>query len=131
MSMSGKKQVNKNGTSGLTLLEVLIAMTIMSITLVALSRSQSQSLSITGESRSMTTVLMLAQNKMAEIESKNPLDNMNDSGDFGNDYPDFSWKVKVSNSEIPHLKKVEVFISDKRKLQKEDGFQLVLYKYSG
>jgi prepilin-type N-terminal cleavage/methylation domain-containing protein len=43
-------------TTGFTLLEVLVAMAILSITLVALSRSQSQSISVTGESRAMTTL---------------------------------------------------------------------------
>ena len=46
---------------GFTLLEVMIAMAILAITLVAVYQSQSQSISMAGNSRFLTTASLLAQ----------------------------------------------------------------------
>ena len=58
--------------SGFTLLEVMIAMAIIAIALVAVFGSQSQSLSLANEAKFSTTAALLAQSKMAEIETLNP-----------------------------------------------------------
>jgi len=114
-------------TTGFTLLEVLVAMAILSITLVALSRSQSQSISVTGESRAMTTLSLLANSKMAEVESRESLVNGNETGDFGKDFSNLAWQIKVADSGVPYLKRIEVTTQDKRGSK---GYQLVLYKYN-
>ena len=54
---------------GFTLLEVMIALAVISIALMALLGSQSQGLSLANESRFNTTASLLAQGKMAEIEA--------------------------------------------------------------
>ena len=54
---------------GFTLLEVMIAMAILAITLVALYQSQSQSISMATDSRFLTTASLLAQTRMAEIDA--------------------------------------------------------------
>ena len=55
-----------NSSSDLTLLEVMLAMTILAIALVAVFQSQSQSISMAGQARFATTPFLLAQSKMAE-----------------------------------------------------------------
>ncbi len=114
--------------SGFTLLEVLIALAILSITLIALSRSQSQSISVTGDSRSITTLTLLANAKMAEVESGTSFGNANEKGDFGTDFPEYAWEVKIENSGNPNLKKIGVETRDKRK-SKGGVYKLLLYKY--
>ena len=57
------------GTSGFTLLEVMVAMAIIAIALTAVLGSQSKSLSLASEAKFSTTVALLAQSKMAEIEA--------------------------------------------------------------
>jgi len=54
---------------GFTLMEVMIAMAILAITLVAVFQSQSQSVSMATEVRFLTTASLLAQGKMAEIDT--------------------------------------------------------------
>ena len=83
---------------GFTLLEVMIAIAIIAIALVAVLGSQSQSLSLANEAKFNTTAALLAQSKMAEIETFNPGDLVSDSGDFGEDFPDYHWDLTVSDA---------------------------------
>ena len=126
-SMKWTACVSGRGQRGLTLLEVLIALTILSIALIALSRSQSQSLSVAGDARATTTLALLAQAKMAEVEGQGTLNNAAGTGTFGRDYPDYAWDVKVSDTDIRSLKKIEVTVRDTRRAG-DKGLQLVLYR---
>jgi general secretion pathway protein I len=80
-----------------TLLEVMIAMAIIAIALVAVFGSQSQSLSLANEAKFNTTAALLAQGKMAEIEILKGEDLASNSGDFGEDFPDYRWDLTVSD----------------------------------
>ncbi|MBW2002545.1 MAG: type II secretion system protein, partial [Deltaproteobacteria bacterium] len=80
---------------GFTLLEVMVAIAIIAITLVAVFGSQSQSLSLANEAKFSTTAALLAQSKMAEIEAINYEDLTSDSGDFGENFPNYHWNLTV------------------------------------
>ncbi|MBE9504991.1 MAG: type II secretion system minor pseudopilin GspI [Proteobacteria bacterium] len=112
---------------GFTLLEVMIAMSILAITLVVVFQSQSQSISMAGRARFETTAALLAQSKMAEIEAANPENVVSDSGNFGDDFPDYSWQVDVTETEIEVLKKIEVKVVND-KMTSNNSFRLVLYR---
>ena len=112
---------------GFTLLEVMIAMAILAITLVVVFQSQSQSISMTGRARFETTAAFLAQTKMVEVEATNPENVVSDSGDFGDDFPDYSWQVDVTETEIELLKKIEVKVVNER-MTSNNSFRLVLYR---
>ena len=89
--------IRKNKAFGFTFLEVMVAVALLAITLTAVLGSQSQSISLASEARFFTTVTLLAQSKMAEIEAKD-LDTLSsESGDFGEDFPGYTWEVTVSN----------------------------------
>lgn len=113
--------------NGFTLLEVMIAMSILAITLVVVFQSQSQSISMAGRARFETTASLLAQSKMAEIEAADPGEISPDSGNFGDDFPDYSWKVDVTETEIELLKKIEVKVVNER-MTSNNSFRLVLYR---
>jgi general secretion pathway protein I len=104
--------------SGFTLLEVMIAMAIIAIALVAVFGSQSQSLSLANEAKFNTTAALLAQSKMAEVETLNPEDLVSDSGDFGEDFPGYHWEFYVGDvafagaqEVFDHLKLVNLSVS--------------------
>ena len=80
-----------------TLLEVMIAVSIMAIALVALFGSQSRSLSHATEAHFNIVAPMLAAGKLAEIKSGNAL-MTNDDGDFGEEFPGYSWKIETENA---------------------------------
>ena len=104
--------------SGFTLLEVLIAMAIMAIVLVGVYRMQSQTLTMTAASRFYTEAPLLAQDKLSQLEA-NPSDLITgDSGDFGELFPGYSWKVSTEavSSEIlgeaaADLKRIDLTVS--------------------
>jgi len=101
---------------GFTLLEVMIALTIIAIVLVAVFGSQSQSLSLAHDAKFNTTAALLAQRKMAEVEMEDSLDVRSTSGDFGEDFPEYQWELSVSELSIPgtegleFLKQVDVTV---------------------
>ncbi|NVM21203.1 MAG: prepilin-type N-terminal cleavage/methylation domain-containing protein [Desulfobacterales bacterium] len=104
--------------SGFTLLEVMIAMAIIAIALVAALGSQSQGVSLANEAKFTSTVVFLAQSKMAEIELKDPEDPISDdAGDFGEDFPGYRWEMGVSDPAFEgfekvsdHIKKIDLSV---------------------
>lgn len=92
-----------------TLLEVMIALAIMAIALTSLFGSQSQSLSLVVEAKFNVTAAFLAQEKLAEYES-GVMELVDGEGDFGEDFPGFTWKTEVREAdlgEIAGLEKLE------------------------
>ncbi len=118
---------NIRDRQGFTLLEVMIAMAVLAIALVAVFRSQSQSVSMVTESHFLTTASLLAQGKMAEMERKKPEELMNDSGDFGPDFSNYSWRVEIKDTPVPFLKKIDVFVTN-NKMTANNVYQLELYR---
>ncbi len=74
-------------------MEVLIALAIMAIVLAAVYRIHSQTLSMTAANRFYTLAPMLAQGKMAQLETTSSDVQTGDSGDFGERFPGYSWSV--------------------------------------
>jgi len=119
--------------SGFTLLEVMIAVTIIAIVLVAIFGSQSQSLSLANDAKFNTVAALLAQRKMAEVETENSLDMSTTSGDFGEDFPEYRWELNIG--EVPltgtegleYIKQVDVIVywGDRDQLR----YALRLYRF--
>ena len=116
--------------SGFTLMEVMIAMTILAIALVAIFQSQSQSISMSTDSRFMTTASFLAQSKMVEVEAASTLDNQTKDGDFGPDYPEYTWHLEVGDTQLPQFKKIDITVTNKLFIVR-GTYSLVLYKTAG
>ena len=96
--------------SGFTLLEITVAMAIIAIALTAMLSSQSQSLSLANEAKFSTTATLLAQSKIAEFETVKPEDLVSDSGDFGEDFPNYRWEMNVSDITIPEAEKSSEYL---------------------
>jgi general secretion pathway protein I len=119
---------NLHGRRGFTLLEVMIAMAILAISLVAVFRSQSQSVAMAGEARFLTTASLLAQSKMAEIESMKPQDLSNGNGGFGEDFPDYQWRIEIKDTAFQYLKKIDVVVTNSIMVA-NNAYQLELYRF--
>jgi general secretion pathway protein I len=116
--------------AGFTLLEVMIAMAILAIALVAVFQMQSQSISMSSESRFMTTASLLAQSKMADIEAGASLGNSSQKGDFAPDHPEYGWTIQVTDTQISRFKRIEVNVFNKV-LTRGGTYQIVFYKIGG
>ncbi len=79
--------------AGFTLLEMMVSVTIIAIALVTLIGSQSQSVSIATISRFDTTASLLAREKMTELALGGFDDLSSGDGDFGEDFPEYTWQV--------------------------------------
>jgi general secretion pathway protein I len=107
-----------NGAPAFTLLEVMVALAVMSIVLVSVYRMHSQSLVMNAAARFYTQAPLLAQSKMAELEALSAGGFAENSGDFGEQFPGYSWKVSEAqvNSDIlgtvaEDLKRIDITVS--------------------
>ena len=122
--------MTQNKANGFTLIEVLLAMALLAIGLVAVYQSQSQSISMSTDSRFMTTAALLAQSKMVEVEAGSTLVNHSEDGDFGSDYSQYTWHLEVGDTQLPQFKKIEVTVTNKLFINR-GTYTLVLYKTAG
>ena len=109
---------NPQSKAGFTLLEIMVAISIMAIVLVTVYRMHAQTLSMAYSARFYTTAPLLAQEKMVEIESKGQQDMTDDSGDFGDEFPGYRWQVAVDDVEskalggvAENLKKIDILVT--------------------
>ena len=102
--------MNLTDKRGFTLLEVMIAVAILAISLLALMNFQSQAILASDRAERITVSTFLAQQKMAEtlleIEKGIPKgdfpDEKEEEGQFDEDqYPGYFWKLKIKKFEIP------------------------------
>ena len=107
-----------NRAAGFTLLEVMVALAVMSIVLVSVYRMHSQSLTMNAAARFYTQAPLLAQSKMAAFETLSAKGFPEDSGNFGEQFPGYSWKVsqKDVTSEVlgtvaGDLKQIDITVS--------------------
>jgi len=109
---------NPQSKAGFTLLEIMVAISIMAIVLVTVFRMHAQTLSMTYSARFYATSPLLAQKKMVEIESIGQQDMTDDSGDFGDEFPGYRWRVAVDDVEskalggvAENLKKIDILVT--------------------
>jgi general secretion pathway protein I len=103
--------------SGFTLLEVLIALAIMAIVLGSVYRMHSQTLTMEAANRFYTHAPLLAQSIMAQLEASSSEIVSGDSGDFGDEFPGYSWSVTTEDvsaealgEDAEDLKRIDVTV---------------------
>lgn len=125
------------GSAGFTLLEVMIAVSLIAIAVVTLFGSQSQSVSLVTVSKFDTMASLLAQRKLTELSLQEFASVNNGEGDFGEDFPGFTWKMKVdelSEKETglknagERLKSVEVQVGMTQDASQTFALRTILFK---
>jgi general secretion pathway protein I len=91
---------------GFTLLEMMIAVSIMAVGLTAVFQLHSQTLVLLHRTQFETVAPMLAQRKMAELEGRSATDLIDTSGEFEETYSGYQWQVTVSEVVTGRLEKV-------------------------
>ncbi|UCF90950.1 MAG: prepilin-type N-terminal cleavage/methylation domain-containing protein [Desulfobacterales bacterium] len=104
--------------NGFTLLEVMVALVVMSIVLVSIYKMQSQTLTMTTAARFFTYAPQLAQKKLTELETTALDDFASDSGDFGEEFPGYRWQASIEEVSVEalgetaaDLKKIDIMVS--------------------
>ena len=128
-----KRCLNSARSAGFTLLEIMVCLSIMSIVLVAVYRMHSQTLLMNRSTQFYTTAPLLAQRRLTEVELNDSSNFSQGSGDFGDEYPGYSWSMSVSEVLLSEpetapedLKRVDIKISYN---QDELVYNLRTYRY--
>lgn len=93
----------RRAVRGLMLMEVIVSMMVLSVGIVAVSRSFSVALRARGLAQDYTDARFLASDKLAEaIAVARSGGNGSGQGEFGRDWPGFSWQATVSQSSFAY-----------------------------
>jgi general secretion pathway protein I len=110
----------------------MVALGIVAIVLVAVYRLQMQSIAMDRIAEFHTQAPLLAQQLVAEVELQAPDYPATDSGDFGEDFPGYTWRLETADVEAftdpsgqALLKQIDIEILLNRD---EDRFRLRTYR---
>ena len=90
---------------GFTLLEVMIAVAVASVALLAVYRLQTQTISMNYSIRFYATAPLLAKHALSTFEMEYLGESTEESGDFGREFPGYTWAVSVEEVESELLGK--------------------------
>jgi general secretion pathway protein I len=111
-----KQRSTRRGAAGFTLLEILVAMSIITFALIAIFRLYTQTISMNHLLSFNTKAPFLAQKKMAEQTSMPERELGDEAGDFGEEFQGYTWTVSVEDVvsevlETEDLKRIDVRVS--------------------
>jgi prepilin-type N-terminal cleavage/methylation domain-containing protein len=120
----------RDESEGFTLLEIVIALGLIAIALLAVFRLQAQNLDIQSEAQFMTIAKCLIQDRISQIECRETLVEGKSSGEVGEDFPDFTYEEEISAiPEEENVFKVRVgIILEKETLHKDLWLETILYR---
>ncbi len=99
-------------SSGFTLLEIMIALAIISIALTALLSLGNRTIGVHDRLQKITQATLLAQHKMSEIEASSGslVVQSEESGVFEEPNNTFSWRVDYTETPLPSIRMVSVTV---------------------
>ena len=122
----------RNKEAGFSLIEVLVALAILTISLTSVYRLQSVTFTMSADARFYTLAPELAQERLAAIEREGFKNATDASGDFGQAFPGYGWSVRIEEvesdlikSEKQHLTRIDVTIDQ----NKERSYDLRTYRF--
>jgi len=95
---------------GFTLLEVMVALAILSVVLVALFSQQARGIVQGNEARIITKASLLAQERMAGLLTEERLRIGDEEGEVKDSIPPFKWRQTVEESTIEGMKKLTIIV---------------------
>ncbi len=99
-----KSDIRKPQLNGFTLLEVMVAVMIMSMVLVTLIGLKNRSMQDVALAEHITTATMLANGKMMETIMSRKFDPIEEEGEFPNErnLTEYTWKRTISKIPLPN-----------------------------
>ena len=95
---------------GFTLLEVMVALAVLSIALVVLFSQQATSISRGNEARIITKAGLLAQERMAGLLVEGRLSMGTEEGEVKDSIPPFKWRQLVEEGSMEGMKKLTIVV---------------------
>lgn len=109
--MPAESSPQRRGAHGFTLLEVLIGLTVLSLALLALTRTAALQVDSFAQLRDRTMAGWLAQEVLAETRIGNPfpaLGTSNGTRRFGP--ADWRWEVRVQATQVATIRRIDVLV---------------------
>ncbi len=104
--------LRRQENSGFTLLEVLVALVIVSLSLTAVFASMSQMIDAANTLRNRTYASWIAQNRIAELRlATTPTDVGASNGEVEYANTDWAWRAVVSETDIEALYRIDVSVT--------------------
>ncbi len=88
---------------GFTLLEVMVSIALLAVVLTAIYRLHSQTIVMANATRFYTMAPLLLQSKIGDLQTVAFDSSAAGSGDFGDNFPDYFWKVLIDDVESDYL----------------------------
>ncbi len=101
----------KSQRGGFTLLEIMIALAIVSIAMVSLLSLANRSIGVHDRLQRITAATLLAQGKMAETELSarhGALEGAEVQGEFSEPYAAYRWQITYADTPLPSVQMVTV-----------------------
>jgi general secretion pathway protein I len=128
-----RTSVHPVGCRGFTLLEVMVSVAIVAIAFSAVYKLYSQAFAMNQSARFYTTATLLAQTKLAELSTQSPGDLTDGSGNFEDEFADYSWQITVREVEAEELtlpqqslRQIDIVITND---QQGESFALRTYRF--
>ena len=103
---------------GFTLLEIMVAISLIAIVLVTVLKLNIQTISMSNYAKFYATAPLLAQNKIDEIAMESSYEQISDSGNFKEEFPGYAWRISIEDvlseelgNVAENFKQVDVTIS--------------------
>jgi general secretion pathway protein I len=119
-------------TDGFTLIEVLVALAVLTITLTSIYRLHSQTMMMSSRARFYTLAPALAQSRLADMDRNGIKEAADGTGDFGQAYPGYGWASRIE--EMPsellqdkpyHLVQIDITVTR----DDQDSYNLRTYRF--
>lgn len=104
------RQQHHNHNQGFTLLEVMVALTIVSITLIAVLGLTQRNILINEKLQQMTRATFLAKQKMAEIENSVQHTMDQNQGVFQDPNQNFRWRAVYTPTQISGIEQIDLSV---------------------
>ncbi|MDL1967199.1 MAG: prepilin-type N-terminal cleavage/methylation domain-containing protein [Deltaproteobacteria bacterium] len=88
---------------GFSLLEILLAMSIIAIVFLTIFKMHKQTISINYAVKFYTIAPILAHNKIEKLELSSGYKSAYDSGEFGDNYPGYRYNVSINDADSEFL----------------------------
>ncbi|ALC15359.1 type II secretion system protein GspI [Desulfuromonas soudanensis] len=110
----GEKIPTPHTSGGFTLLEVMIAMAIVSIALVSLLALGNRSIGVNARLQKITQATLLAQEKMTDIEVRGATGGVQlveEEGVLPEPFAEFRWRTAYEETPLPSVRMVTVTVA--------------------
>lgn len=98
--------------AGFTVIEMIVAAALLVIGVAATLKAIGMATRTTGIASEYTTASLLAQQRISEIEAQpDQISGGSQTGDFGEEYPQFSWEMATETTDFSNLIKMTITVS--------------------